>query len=662
MNNQNTLLAWYIFVEDPRSKISREAINEFQVHLILLNRHPAFLSIEEIATNISSYPGCFSMSDRTIERALNNSLKRTPPLIVRSGEGYQLTEQRKEDLGKAKISYKESQRIFEDYITLSIEKEYGEQLREEDKERIKGILEPILVEFFNKRVLELDRVRSVPRYTMDASFEKTQLEEWEELIDKYLADIDFDLTTKAVIKMGIKNALPELPLYGKRYIAAVHNKVFCAKFSMPDPSIVQQEKNMLRERRIYLDTNIIIKAVFEDSREHKICKELLDLRNEFNLQIYFSDFTKEELDRQREKARKNYLLFQQKKSLQWIQRVADTDILRTYLKQKLSNPSLTIDSFLSVYDSWDEYLFERYGILYESEFCEKTKNIDITERDLVYKHIKESKIKKYKNGYREPKPEVVEHDVNEFLLGHLLREKYSHDEFGSKVWIITADRAITTKGQKYLQFKYPVPIFKLVEEWLERLLYITTVELEGLAIEKYINLIVNVELGAIYEDPSLDIDFTATLIDSDLPIDELRFLPPDHASRAIARLQADKEVGHLIEKAKTVPSHELPEIHKLFRDKLLKAVHDEKEYTQKMETINLELKQLRETIQSLTENIKNLTSDIERNNDLIRKKDEELANLKEEFSSLEKNKNYLKYGVMTLGLILILLFIFFWIH
>jgi hypothetical protein len=317
---------------------------------------------------------------------------------------------------------------------------------------------------------------------------------------------------------------------------------------------------------------------------------------------------------------------------------------------------LTIDSFLSIYDPWENFLLEK-GVLFESEFCEKVKEIPESEREIVYKHIKESKTKNH-----EPKHETIEHDVNEFLLGHLLREKYPHDEFGSRVWIITSDRATATKGQKYLKFKYPKPIFKLVEEWLERLLYVSTVDIEGISIEKYIDLIVNTELGAIYEDQSLDIDFTATLLDSNLPIDDLRSLPPDHASRAIARLQADKEVGHLIEKAKTVPSHELPEIHKLFRDKLLKAVHDEKEYTQKMETINLELKQLRETIQSLTENIKNLTSDIERNNDLIRKKDKELANLTEEFSILEKNKNYLKYGVMTLGLILILLFIFFWRH
>jgi predicted nucleic acid-binding protein len=654
MNDQPTILAWYIFIEDPRTKISRNAINEFQVHLMLLEQYPAFLSIDEIYKNIKSYCGCFPVSKEIIEKAIDNSLKRTPPLVVKSDNGYKLTEERKIILEKANASFRESKRIFVEHVILCIRKEYANELKEELKQKIIEIIEPILVDFFNKRVLELDRVRSIPKYTMDTTFEKTQFEEWEEVINRCLAKIELDLTIKEIIKVGIKNALSEIPAEGKRYIAATHNKVFCAKFVMPNPAIIQHEKKFLRERRLYLDTNVIIKAIFEDSTEHKICKELLDLRSDFNLQLFFSDFTKEELDKQREKAQKNYLLFQQKKSLQWIQKVADTDILRTYLKQKLINPSLAIDSFLAVYDPWDEYLFNKYGILLESEFCEETKKVDVSEKDLVYKHIKESKIKKY-NKYRGPKHEAVEHDVNEFLLGHLLRKKYPSDELGSKVWIITTDRAITTKGQKYLKYKYNKPVFKLVEEWLERLLYITTVDITGLSIGKYVDLIVNTELGAIYEDPNLDIDFTATLIDSNLPIEELRFLPPDHASHAISKLQEDREVELLIEKAKTATSQELQEIHEIFREKLLKAVHDEEESAKKVDANTLELKKLRETIDNLKIEIENFKTEIKNKND-------ELVILKTGFSRLEKNRDYLKYGVFILGFILILLLIFMWRH
>ncbi len=658
MNDQSTILAWYIFIEDPRTKLSRCAIDEFQVHLILLEQYPQFLSTEEIYTKIKSYPGCFPVSKESIEKAIDHSLKRTPPMIAKSDGGYQLTEKRKLIFEEARASFKESKRIFEEHVILCIEKEYANELKEEDKQKITEILEPILIEFFNKRVLELDRVRSIPQYTLDTSFEKTQVEEWEEVINKYLAKMNFDLTKKEVIMAGIKSALSEILVDGKRYIAAIHNKVFCTKFAMPDHSIITQEKKFLRERRLYLDTNVIIKAVFEDSREHKICKELLDLRSDFNLQLFFSDFTKEELNRQREKAQKNYLLFQQKKSLQWIQRVADTDILKTYLKQKLINPSLTIDSFLSVYDPWDEYLFNKYGILLESAFCEETKKVDVSERDLVYKHIKESKIRKYNNEYREPKTEAVEHDVNEFLLGHLLRGNNPGDELGSKVWIITTDKAITTKGQKYLKFKYPKPIFKLVEEWLERLLYINMVDIEGISIDKYIDLILNSELGAIYEDPSLDIDFTVTLLDSNLPIDELRDLPTEFASRAISRLQEDKEVELLMERSKTATAAELPEVHALFREKLLTAVHDEEESIRKMNAINLELKQLRETVQSLTDSINDLTSENKKKDDLLREKDEDIIRIKRNLSDLEKTKKYLKYSFFALSLILLLFFIF----
>lgn len=645
MNDQNTVLAWYIFVADPRSNLSRDAINEFQVHLILLKQYPAFLSIEDIAAKINSYSGCFSMSVMSIEKALNNSLNRTPSLIDKTGNSYQLTEERKRIIEKVNASYKESKRVFGDHVISCIESEYANQLKDEDRQKIIEILEPILVDFFNKRVLELDRVKSVPTFTMDTSFEKTEFEEWEEVINYYLKKLELDLIVKEVIKTGIKKALSEIPADGKRYVAAVHNKVFCTMFSIPEPSIIHKEKKMLRERRLYLDTNVIIKAVFENSTEHQICKELLARCSDFNIQMFISDFTKGELDTQREKAKKHYLLFEQKKAelLPWIKKTGSSPILRTYLNQKLSNPSLTIDAFLTVYDPWDEYLFEKYGILLESECCERITEIPQDERDIVYKHIKKSKSK-----YFEPKHEAIDHDVNQFFLGHLLRKKYSSDEFGSKVWVITTDRGITTRGQKYLKFKYEKPVFKLVEEWLERLLYITTVDLEDLPIEKYIDLIVNTELGAIYEDPSIDIDFTATLLDSNLPIDELRCLPPEHASRAISRLQEDKEVEQLVEKAKTVSSHELPGIHELFREKVLKAVHNEKESTQKMEVINSELKQMRENIQTLTE-------EIEKKNDSIRKRDEELTNLKKEFSTLKKNKNYIKYGVLILGIILILI-------
>jgi predicted nucleic acid-binding protein len=657
MNDQTTILAWYIFVEDPRTKLFRNAINEFQVHLILLEQDPDSLPLEEIYTKINSYPGCFPVTKEVTEEAINNSLKRTPPLIIKSDIGYRLSEERKIILEKAKASFKESEKKFEEYVILCIEKEYAGELKEEAKQKISEIIEPILVEFFNKRVLELDRVRSIPKYTIDASFERTQLEEWEEIINTYLTNIDFDETIKTVIKIGIENALFEIPTDGKRYIAAVHNKVFCTKFAMPDPSIIQMEKRMLAKRRLYLDTNVIIKAVFENSREHKICEELLNLRNDFNLQLFFSDFTKEELQRQREKAKKITHLLEQKKSLQLIHSIADTDIVRTYLKRKLSNPSLTIDSFLSIYDPWEEYLFEKYGILYENEFCEQTKKIDVSDRDLVYKYIKEAKIKRYKK-YREPKTEAVEHDVNEFLLGHILRENYASDELGSKVWIITTDKAVTTKGQNYLKFKYPKPIFKLVEEWLERLLYINMVDIEGISIEKYIDLIVNTELGAIYEDPSLDIDFTVTLLDSNLPIDELRDLPPEHASRAILRLQEDKEVELLMERSKKVTIQELPEVHALFREKLLKAVHDEEESIRKVDAINIELRQLRETVQSLEKTINDLTSEIEKKDGLLREKDEDIISIKRNLLDLEKTKKYLKYGFFALGLILLLLIIF----
>lgn len=654
MIDQKTILAWYIFIEDPRTKLSRDTIREFQIHLTLLKQYPVFLSAEEIATNIKSHPGCFSMPERTIESALNCSLKRTPPLIIKAGSGYQLTEPRKAALEKAHKSYDEYKRIFEDHIISTIEQEFVSQLKERDKHGIKAALEPILVEFFNKRVLELDRVRSVPTYTMDASFEKTQLEEWEEVMDKYLVNIDVDLTKGAVIRAGIKNALSNIPTDAKRYIAAVHNKVFCAKFSMPDPAIIQLEKRMLSERRLYLDTSVIIDALFEGSTEHNICKELIDRCNDFKIQLFISDFTKEELDRQREKAKKHYLLFEQKKPdfLASLKRTGGPDILRTYLSRKLSNPSLTIDSFLSIYDPWENFLLEK-GILLESEFCEKVKEIPESEREIVYKHIKESKTKNF-----EPRHEAIDHDVNEFLLGHLLREKYPHDKSGSRVWIITSDRATATKGQKYLKFKYPKPIFKLVEEWLERLLYVSTVDIEGISIEKYIDLIVNTELGAIYEDQSFDIDFTATLLDSNLPIDDLRSLPPDYANRAISRLQSDKEVEQLIMKAKTVSSEELPKIHDLFREKLLKAVHDEKESTKKVDLINAELKELREDVQLLTETINSLGKEVETKEVLIRNKDEDIEKMKKNLSDLKKVKKYMQYGYIALALILLLVLIF----
>src|SRR5574340_1214184 len=315
MIDQRTILAWYIFIEDPRTKLSRDTIHEFQIHLTLLKQYPAFLSADEIAANIKSHPGCFSVSERGIESALNSSLRRTPPLIIKSGNGYQLTEPRKAALIKAYKSYDEYKRIFEDHIISTIEQEFANQLEERDKQRIKAALEPILVEFFNKRVLELDRVRSIPTYTMDTSFDKTQLEEWEEVMDKYLANIADDLTTGAVIRAGIRNALSNIPNDAKRYIAAVHNKVFCAKFSMPDPAIIQLEKKMLSKRRLYIDTNVIIDALFEGSTEHNICKELIDLCNYFKIHLFISDFTKEELDRQREKAKKHYLFFEQKKRI-----------------------------------------------------------------------------------------------------------------------------------------------------------------------------------------------------------------------------------------------------------------------------------------------------------------------------------------------------------
>lgn len=331
------------------------------------------------------------------------------------------------------------------------------------------------------------------------------------------------------IRFGIRNYFRSLNTDLQSFLRIIHHSVLINQILNLDPLMVHAQRKWFSNRRLYLDTNVVLSYLFEGQLLHPIVKEVIDATRNLDVQLFISPITLNELAGQVERARHNFKKLKDNPLVQRMAAIGDDAILATFIKVKRQQTSLEWGSFIAQFEKLEATLFD-YGILTEEEGFEEALSFDAV--DGIRKVVADVKGDKGDS--------VIDHDtLNCALVAHL-RSKYPPDERGHQVWLLTIDRSLG-RVQKILLGANTIdgPYCMQVEDWGEIALPAQSI-LEFI-FDDFIGYLAQAKLGALADQQIVQLNFLETIQNAKVDVDRLLHSDPENVRAALVKLQVDQE-------------------------------------------------------------------------------------------------------------------------
>ena len=345
------------------------------------------------------------------------------------------------------------------------------------------------------------------------------------------------------IRFGIRSYFRSLNPDLQSFLTVVHYTVLINQILNLDPSMVEAQRRWFENRRLYLDTNVVLAYLFEGQLLHPIVEEVLSATTNLGAQLLVSPATLDELGGQIERAKQNSARLQSDPLVQQIAAHGDDAVLATYVNAKRGQPALDWSSFIAQFEDLPSTLFD-YGILLENEGFKEGQALE--EFEAIKKTIAEVK----RNHSSES---VIKHDAVNCALVVYLRNTYKPDERGHQVWLLTIDRSLGTVqriliGASILEGPYCMQ----AQTWGEIALPAQSVL--DFVFKDFIGYLAQAKLGALADPQIVQLDFLETIRDAEVDVDRLLKLHPDNVRAVICTLQVDREARQSLRDATSAPN------------------------------------------------------------------------------------------------------------
>jgi hypothetical protein len=340
----------------------------------------------------------------------------------------------------------------------------------------------------------------------------------------------------AIILDTIIKAFYEMPRDILDYINTIFNNLLYNKILRVDPKLKAFQDNLLVERIIYLDDNVVLSAILTSHPSHAIVKEVLHDCKKLGIKMRITPEVLEEVN----------AIFKYSHSV-----MQDTTIP---ISEKFKN-GIVKEFYTYKLHDWEDFL--RYYLPIENIFCKEFNvecSVEMYDKEncllqddysKIFNIFKENKDnKRFSNDMNEAGEKTINHDVVNFMTAHKLMQKYPADILGQKIIFVSLDTCLRS-NQIRLQRDYPVFYSKHILEFMRFILPYKVNLLNDMNQQEYINYLINNDLGNFESDEETDI---LTLIqNNNIEMSKLLVMEPAAAQEIVTALNLRNDYNEINE-------------------------------------------------------------------------------------------------------------------
>lgn len=530
------LLSCELLNLDSRIVDKKTVINGILIELALFQLGNASLK-EAIIDEINKFVGMskyFSVSD--FDTAIQECLLRKTVNIDKFINKYYLSEIRKIEFENSYHNVESLKENISKNLTSYIELELANPL---DSQQISSI-STLFFEILTKQIYESSLLIVREKTTIEEVINKFNESEPTERIEEILNEIPYssNKVIKSKVIYAIKKYINDFPEELEKFLKLILFNIFINQILNLDPSLVKINLRWLKERQLYLDTNVLLSLFCETHNMHQIVKGVIDACKLLHIQLYISPITKEEIEKYIVNTKDIYKKITGNTILEIAARNCNNPILAEYFEIKFSNPALDWVAFISEFDVIDDLLLD-HNILVEDKCFIEAKSASNYED--IRKIIKDKKPLWISES-------VLNHDVINCLIIYYRKKDSRSDERGQKIWLLTIDRTLM-RSQKVLLSSKQIsnPYCMQISEWGEIVLpWINIIDLDY---KNFLGYLAKAKFGILPEGDYVQLDCFETINNAQLNLDILLELPPHHTQKAMIAIQESEEIKKIIDSA-----------------------------------------------------------------------------------------------------------------
>lgn len=295
-----------------------------------------------------------------VEVAIKNMIERNSIYRVKKGDTivYILSEDERNKIG---IIGNEYNNIITNINTILKKKllEFEPEMREKDLLNYIELFNNFLSYFFSKSSLETcsNIVRS---RDIKIPFKITFILH---AMDQELRNIPYK-RTRDEIKNIFVNYLSNPDEYLEEYLFLLAQSYFIIHIIRLDPECENYTKSRLRERLVYLDTNIIFAALVTKHNKHKAAVTSIKLMKDLGINVTYSEQTKNEYLNLIENKRRDLSISSKIPTSRYekIKNFLENGIVKDLLEKKKTKPSIEYDGYFNRLEAFEAIIKNRYNI------------------------------------------------------------------------------------------------------------------------------------------------------------------------------------------------------------------------------------------------------------------------------------------------------------
>ncbi|MCK4825807.1 hypothetical protein KA005_59210, partial [bacterium] len=457
----------------------------------------AIRTIEEIKLSVLKLlNNQLTFSDKECRETLN-SCGISGTVEKKGNNTYILTKSTQKKLKKAYKSTKQGEKDFDQGLSGYVGRRLDTVIDPFAEALLCKIVKETIQSIFFRNAIKLRKL--LEEQSDLASLLESDIDAEKELGEKLTTfiSIQSDATVEATIE-GIKRFMANLNDVQRHYIATLHHRVFYFQILNIDPRLQKIQDACFKFLRIYLDTNVLVRYLCDGSSLHEPITDIVTMARKLGVRILISSKTLLETERLVNAARSfsGYLEDSQIGTALLSSPIAMSNpIIEAFIAKRRLNPRLKWSGYASRFVNLEIFLVTEDIEVNDDGFS------NITEDDsypLVHRAVSDVK------GLL-ISPEVINHDTYNIVLVQNLRNKYPATMLGSSVWLLTIDSKLPRVDKK-LRRAYPNPHCKTLDQLGGVLLPFQNID-KYIATDEYISYLVSHQLGAIFPEEVLDIQF-----------------------------------------------------------------------------------------------------------------------------------------------------------
>jgi hypothetical protein len=589
------LLALELFQLSADAKKSRKSLNKHLTEVAMFTKADARSTNEIVASVLTLLNNAIVFGHDECKEALD-MLVIEGRIVELGNDNYKLSDETEIKLSESIERIKQAEKKFDQGLAESVGRATGKVLNPFAEAVLCKVTKEVIQDIFYHSTLKLRKLLSG-----DCDFSillETDSNAESKLAENLQAFVSLepDSTVERTM-IGIKGLLGHLNEAQKHFIGSLHYRVVYFQILNVDPRLQKLEEECFKAMRLYLDTNVVIRYMCEDSPNHEPIADVLGASKKLGAKLLISSKTFQETGLLIKEAKSFSMYLNDQKigpALLANPIAVNNPLIQAFITKRRGNPKLNWSAFISPFNNFEIYLITK-DVEMNDDNCG-----DILSDDL-YSRIRTTIADEAWNA----SANIIDHDAYNLLLIQKLRGVHTTKALGSSVWLLTIDRKLP-KVDRRLHSIYPQPHCQTIEQWGTILLPFQNIG-TFMASDEYISYLASQELGAIFPEQVLDIHFFEGLEQAEVDLDEILRLDPEIAFQSLIDLQQDREAQVLLKQIRSMPAEEKEAAKKEFRERSLAIISKCSEEEKNL--VEAELTRLRNGIQELSEVLHNMESD-----------------------------------------------------